>query len=111
MEFTTYIRKPFKVEAVRVTEQNIAEVAKSVGKLLYKDGKPYIQVNPEKIPNVTKVFPGYWMTKMDKQVRCYSGRVFKEQFVESDENLEELVDAINEDEDEIKNMTEQSGPG
>lgn len=80
LEFFPFIRKPFTVEAVEVTEDNIAEIAKSVGKLMTRYGKPYIHVNPDLVPNVTQVHPGYWMTRMDGNIRCYSERVFKEQF-------------------------------
>jgi hypothetical protein len=33
MEFTQYVRKPFVVEAVEVTVENMAEVAKYVGEM------------------------------------------------------------------------------
>ncbi len=43
---TTYVRKPFLVDAVEITEENIAELASFVGTLQTKDdGTIYIQVS------------------------------------------------------------------
>lgn len=59
MNFTTFVRKPFVVEAVEITIDNIAEVAKSVGDLReMEDGTLYILVDNRLVPNVNKVFPG-----------------------------------------------------
>lgn len=83
MEFTKFVRKPFMVEAVEVTEENIAEIAKLVGKLRHKDdGSPYIHVDRRLFPNLYSVHPGFWMTKMGDNIRCYSKPVFNKQFIE-----------------------------
>lgn len=93
MEFTTFVRKPFVVEAVEVTSKNIAEVAKYVGDLREKeDGSPYILVDRRLVPNVFKVYPGFFMTKMGENVRCYSRKIFKEQFVEEDESIKPWIE-------------------
>jgi hypothetical protein len=85
MQFTTFVRKPFVVEAVEVTKDNISEVAKYVGDLRQKeDGTPYILVDPRLVPNVPdifRVYPGFFMTKMGENVRCYSRKIFTEQFM------------------------------
>lgn len=95
MEFATYVRRPFVVQAVEVTTANIAEVAVLVGELNEKrDGTPYIMVNPELVPNVERVYPGYYMTKMGDNVRCYSRRVFREQFMEKNEQNLTLFDYV-----------------
>lgn len=92
MEFKKYVRVPFNVEAVEVTVDNIEEVAKSVGTLRHKeDGTPYIQVDRRLIPNIFRVYPGFWMTKMGDNIRCYSKRMFTEQFVPGPEEGEEDV--------------------
>jgi hypothetical protein len=93
MEFTTFVRKPFIVEAVEVTNENIAEVAKYVGDLREKDdGTPYILVDRRLVPNVFKVYPGFFMTKMGENVRCYSKKIFKEQFVMQTEELKPWIE-------------------
>lgn len=83
MEFTRFVRKPFVVEAIEITEENIEEIAREVGTIREKeDGTLYIQVDQRRVPNVLAVFPGFWMTKMGRNVRCYSRRVFLNQFTE-----------------------------
>lgn len=87
MDFTTFVRKPFTVEAVEITEDNIEEIAKHVGTLKHKpDGTPFIKVNKNKVPNVYQVFPGFWMTRMDDNIRCYSPRIFEQQFSQMDDD-------------------------
>lgn len=82
MNFTTFVRKPFVVDAIEVTAENIAEVAKYVGDLREKeDGTPYILVDRRLVPNVFRVYPGFFMTKMGENVRCYSRKIFREQFI------------------------------
>jgi hypothetical protein len=81
MEFIEFVRKPFVVEALEITEENIAEVAKYVGDVEENDdGTRFIRVDRSLVPNVTRVYPGYFMTRMGDYVRCYSRRVFFEQF-------------------------------
>lgn len=91
--FTTFVRKPFVVEAVEITEDNIKEVANYVGDLRHKeDGTPYILVDRRLVPNVERVYPGYFMTKMGENVRCYSRRIFREQFMIQTEQIKPWVD-------------------
>lgn len=84
MEFKTFVRKPFSVEAVEVTADNIAEVAKYVGDLREEDdGTQYILVDRRLVPNIARVYAGFYMTKMGKNVRCYSRKIFTDQFEET----------------------------
>lgn len=93
MDFVTFVRKPFVVEAVEITNENIAEVATHVGDLRHKDdGTPYILVDKRLVPNVVRVYPGFFMTKMGENVRCYSRKIFKEQFVEKTPELQPWLD-------------------
>lgn len=86
MEFTTFVRKPFVVEAVEITSENINEVAKYIGDVREReDGTQYILVDRRLVPNVFKVYPGFFMTKMGENVRCYSRKIFREQFIEASE--------------------------
>ena len=96
MEFNSYVRKPFIIEAVEITEENIEEVAELVGTLRKKeDGTPYIHVDRKLVPSIFRVYPGFWMTRMDDNIRCYSKRTFQEQFVESTPEIVKWVDFIN----------------
>lgn len=93
MEFSTFVRKPFVVEAVEITSENINEVAKYIGDVREReDGTLYILVDRRLVPNVFKVYPGFFMTKMGENIRCYSRKIFKEQFVEEDESIKPWIE-------------------
>lgn len=96
MEFTTFVRKPFIVEAVEITAENIGELADLVGALREKeDGTPYIQVDRRLVPNIFRVYPGFWMTRMGDNIRCYSQKVFREQFARNEPDIETWVKFMN----------------
>jgi hypothetical protein len=94
MEFTTFVRRPFVVEAVQVTTENIAEIAAHVGTLKNEGENPYIQVDRRLVPNVFKVHPGFWMTRMGDNIRCYSDHIFRAQFLEMTEELQAMVTTL-----------------
>lgn len=97
LEFKPFVRKPFTVDAVKITEANIHEVAELVGEVRYLDEaekKPYIHVNRRLVPYVLRVYPGFWVTKMGDEVRCYANKVFHQQFKESDNAVMEAVEMI-----------------
>lgn len=101
MEFVKHVRKPFIVEAVEITNENIAEIALLVGTLREESGgRPYIHVNRNVVPGVLKVRPGYFMTRMGDNIRCYNRRVFMIQFCENTPEIENWVTYINENESE-----------
>jgi hypothetical protein len=92
MDFNEFVRKPFVVEAVEITEENISEAAEYIGTLRKKDdGTPYIQVDRRLIPNVFRVFPGFWMTRMGDNIRCYSKKIFMDQFTPITTEVREWV--------------------
>ena len=102
MQFTTFVRKPFVVEAVEVTADNIAEVAKYVGDLREEDdGTQYILVDRRLVPNIARVYTGFYMTKMGKNVRCYSRKIFRDQFIEEDENVKPWVEYMGKDNPQV----------
>lgn len=108
VEYMDFVRKPFTVEAVEVTRENIKELAKDIGILKKKeDGTPFIQVNHRLVPNVFRVFPGYWVTRMGDNVRCYSRKIFFEQFIQNTDEINAFVVWINtEDEVDEPELTE-----
>jgi hypothetical protein len=96
MEMSTFVRKPFTVEAVEVTEDNIEEIAQYVGELRHKDnGTPFIHVDRRLVPNIYRVYPGFWMTKMGDNIRCYSKKIFQDQFLPTDPEIEKWIDFLN----------------
>lgn len=93
MEFTKFVRKPFTVEAIEITLENIDELAKDIGDVRTRDdGTKYILVDSRLVPNVEKVYPGFFVTKMGQNVRCYSRKIFREQFVEATEEIQPWLD-------------------
>lgn len=97
VKFDSYIRKPFEVEAVEVTRNNIKELAEMIGTIQYEaDGTPYIEVDAEKVPNLRQVWPGYWVTKVGaKNIRCYTRKIFFSQFVENSDEIDAWVKFLN----------------
>lgn len=97
MEFTTFVRKPFKVQAVRITKENIEEIASKIGRIRYKreTGEPFIRVNPRIVPNVPYVYLGFYMTEMGDNIRCYWGKIFEQQFVQTSPEVEDWITFLN----------------
>lgn len=91
MEFKQFVRKPFIVEAIEITTENIYELSDLIGEFKEDHTGPWIEADPEKVPTVTKVTPGYWLTKMGRNVRCYSSRIFLESFMESTPSIERVL--------------------
>lgn len=98
MELVNYVRKPFIVEAIEITTENIEEIAPMVGTLHTEGDQPYIQVDRKLVPNVYKVYPGFWLTKLGNNVRCYSSHIFKAQFVEITPSIDELLQHLKDEE-------------
>lgn len=86
LNFEHFVRKPFVVKATRITEENIEEVAKLVGEVRVKDGQKIIAINRRIVPNVGRAFIGWYVTILDDNLRCYSPKIFREQFMVAPEN-------------------------
>lgn len=96
VHFSDFVRKPFIVQAIEITEDNIEDLAEFIGTIRKKpNGTPYIQVERTLVPNIFQVYPGFWMTKMGENIRCYSRRAFKEQFIDSSPDIEKWVEFLN----------------
>lgn len=94
--FSEFVRKPFVVQAIEVTEDNIAELAKYIGDLRSKDdGTPFVLVDRRLVPNVYRVFPGYFMTRLGEHIRCYNRKLFFDQFMPSNPETAAWVEYVN----------------
>ena len=83
MDFNHFVRKPFMVTATQITEANIHEIAAlGIGEVKEKDGVLYIALDRRVIPNIRKAYVGWWVTKLDDNIRCYSQKVFENEFVQ-----------------------------
>lgn len=97
LQLNTFVRKPFTVEAIQVTQENIAAVTQMLNGLLgyEEDGTPFIQMDKKVVANFSVIRPGFWVTKMGDNVRVYVDSVFRNQFVEMDDNVEGLIGILN----------------
>lgn len=89
MDFKRFIRTPFQVQAVQITEENIEEIAQHIGldKTVQtrdkglKSETRYIVLDKRIVPIVSKAYVGWWVTQMDENIRCYAPEIFAAQFV------------------------------
>lgn len=104
MEFTEFARKPFVVQALLVTKENIAEIAEDCGVIQFlDDGTPFILVNQVIVPRMPRVYPGYWMTKMNGAIRFYVPKVFNDLFVQNTPEVQQWIDFLNRPREEATN--------
>lgn len=95
INYDEVVRRPFKVKAIQITEDNIEQLARYIGDLKEDDdGNVYILVDRRMVPNVAKAYVGFWMTRMRDQTRVYSKRVFNQQFMELTPSVQEWLDFI-----------------
>jgi len=87
MEFSQFVRRPFTVDALEITEENMAEVAALIGEIRTKDGTTFIALDKRIVPSVNRAYVGWWVTKYGDNYRCYSPKIFKDQFVTKQEAL------------------------
>lgn len=108
-----YIRKPFEVEAIEVTPENIQEVAAWCGGIIETDNEgprtgdqEYIQVSVKKplSPRQTRAYHGDWVllaTTNDPQggpagFKVYTPRAFVNSFQKQVDNMIDVVQRMDE---------------
>lgn len=76
----TYTRKPFEIEAVRVTAENMEAVAEWCGGVIQEtsSGKKYIQVDVIRPLNdkQTKAFVDDWLLQVKNSFKVYTHKAF-----------------------------------
>lgn len=85
VEFTDFVRQPFKIEAVQITDDNMDALAELLNSTVIttEDGtSQYISVNRKVVPQGSKAYVGWWVTIMGKKLRCYPNKIFTQQFTE-----------------------------
>lgn len=96
-----FVRKPLFVDAVRVTANNMDEVAAwCEGEVLWEEdgrgaGKKYVKVRVHQPMNTrqSKAFVGDWILYTDKGYKIYINRAFRSSFDESKEATKEELEA------------------
>lgn len=106
MNFQNYVRTPFAIKALEVTEENFEDVAAFCGKSIEvtSKGDRYIFVNRRIIPTGSKIFVGWWITLMDDNVRCYPPRSFNSQFVPLEGTTEFVIEPPSSEEESFSTL-------
>lgn len=96
----SYVRKPFPVEAIQVSEENAAEVAEWCGGEVLEETKrgtnwKYIKVPVHRPLNLrqTKAFLGDWLLKSEMGFKVYTQRAFESSFEEAS-NVEGALTSV-----------------
>jgi hypothetical protein len=99
IEPTKYVRKPFEVDAVRVTDSNIEELAKWCHGDLLAEGtdenpRPFIKVRVARALNErqTKAYPGDWILYAGTGFKVYTDKAFRKTFEEG--SVQEPVELL-----------------
>jgi hypothetical protein len=103
-----FIRKPFTIDAVRVTEENLEEVAKWCGGDVTTETRGKKEVRYIKVPvtnplneRQTKAYVGDWVLHSKSSWKSYTNRAFDDSFEQysptpvQKEALFELKDKVN----------------
>lgn len=77
-----FVRRPFNVEALRLTEDNLDAIAEMLGEVkTSKKGVTYIKIDPKHNTNRRVVELGFWITQKDDVLHFYSDNAFKRNFM------------------------------
>lgn len=84
IQFEKFVRKPYAVKAVMITEDNIVEIAKHIGEVRIREGdnEPYIAVDARLVPVIKRAHLGWYVTKVGDNYRCFAPKVFRQQFTD-----------------------------
>lgn len=95
MQTTIYIRKPFEVEAVEVTEENLEAVESWCTGEIKTDERERrfvkVRVNRPLNERQTRAYPGDWVLYAGTGFKVYTPKAFKKTFVRPSEIGEVLV--------------------
>ena len=105
LQHEMYIRTPFQVKVIQITEKNIEEVAKMIGEVKVKDDEKYIAVDKRIVPSITRAFVGWYVTVFGDNLRCYSPHIFAEQFTKLPDDKQIMFQFSEDDEAPAKIIT------
>jgi len=98
LDYVNFARRPFVLDAVEITEENIAEVAELVGTIETREnGDRYIRVDPSKMQMVSFVYLGWWFTNIENHYRAYKPHLFHSQFVVINDDNRDSIHEMNEE--------------
>lgn len=104
-----YVRKPFAVEAVEVTDANIEDVAQWCGgEIRISDGRPgkngptgqqkFIKVQVKRPLNdrQTRAYPGDWILSAGTGFKVYTAKAFSGSFEEQTDRMFDVIERMEE---------------
>lgn len=102
MQTSTYVRRPFEVEVVKVTTENIDEVAEwCSGEVKNKgaSGDKYIKVPVHSPVSVRQgeAHLGDWVLWANRGFKCYTDKAFERAFMAADKPDAGLIDTTDMD--------------
>lgn len=78
--FSKYTSRPLEVYAVRVTSENIKQLAELVGGEIYREEKndrPFIKLDKKIVKNVDRAYITNWLVRLDDgSYRVHRERIF-----------------------------------
>ena len=111
LKYETFVRTPFKIEAVEVTDENLNQIADMLGSKVFTDtrtGNNFIGVDNDKMPGIYRIYAGFWVTKMGHRYRAYSQQRFLKEFIRLTDGVEGWVKmAEGEVEKSISSITQE----
>lgn len=81
MTATNYVRRPFMVSATKVTEDNIAQIAVTLGKLGSDEHGQCIILDRRVVPNIKRAYIGWYITEVNDSYRCWAPEYFEQAFI------------------------------
>lgn len=96
MEITRYIRKPFYVEAIQVTPENLEDVAIWCHGQVFDKEETYVKVPVKRPHSVRQTFAyiGDWVLKSEQNFKVYTTGSFEKNFhadTYQEERFEEIL--------------------
>lgn len=82
LDYSNFVRIPFEIRAVQITEENMDVVHGLVGHEIrtLEDGSRVIILDRKKIRAVREAVVGSWLCVMNGRYRVYTHRVFRQSF-------------------------------
>lgn len=111
LEFERFVRIPFQVKAVQITNENMKEISKLIGwKIRTKNdgsGEKFIVLNRKIVSNMPRAFVGWYVTRMGDNYRVYAPEVFEAQFITGERYL--AFEFSDDDEDRAIVLRDEEG--
>ena len=113
IEFQRYARKPFYVEAIRVTRDNLEDVATWChGDVQTDNWGRHVKVRVHRPLNdrQTKAYPGDWVLYAGTGFKVYTDKAFQKSFEPAENKVEELLTTNEPAENKVEELLTTNEP-